>query len=238
MHQTFYQGSPAVEEEVTALALDYKLMSQYTSFVAVDERDSKPTELPAKPPRRMLVPVPLPEGTRWEGFFGPLGEEAEVDGNVDQVKRLSELESRSWFAATPQRDKKQADFAPRGLSLGRAAARPAAGQVQLRAGLGLQPTSASAAAGLGGAISAGGRPGQGRGGRVLKESLARGAMGGGGFGRASGAGDWGAIPLFKQEAARLSAPAAESLAVISTATVLSPEGETMSKAAQEWLANA
>ena len=36
MQQTFYQGSPAVEEEVTGLALQYGLMSQYTSFVAVD----------------------------------------------------------------------------------------------------------------------------------------------------------------------------------------------------------
>ena len=36
MQSTYYGGSPAVEEEVTALALQYRLMSQYTSFVAVD----------------------------------------------------------------------------------------------------------------------------------------------------------------------------------------------------------
>lgn len=75
MQQTYYQGSPAVEEEVTAIALDYRLMSQYTSFVAVDAKEAgKLKERPARPPRRMLVPVPLPEGTRWEGFFGPTGE--------------------------------------------------------------------------------------------------------------------------------------------------------------------
>ncbi|MEX2558570.1 MAG: VWA domain-containing protein, partial [Pirellulales bacterium] len=74
MQQTFYQGSPAVEEEVTAIALDYRLMSQYTSFVAVDEREAGSLAEPAEPPRRMLVPVPLPAGTRWEGFFGPQGE--------------------------------------------------------------------------------------------------------------------------------------------------------------------
>jgi len=73
MHQTYYQGSPEVEEAVTALALEYGLMSQYTSFVAVDTSKA-PLPEPARPPRRMLVPVPLPAGTRYEGFFGPAGD--------------------------------------------------------------------------------------------------------------------------------------------------------------------
>jgi Ca-activated chloride channel family protein len=70
MHQTYYQGSPAIEEMVTGIALDYKLMSQYTSFVAVDSTMPVDESAPPAMPRRMLVPVPLPEGTRWEGFFG------------------------------------------------------------------------------------------------------------------------------------------------------------------------
>ena len=86
MHLTFYQGSPAVEEEVTGLALQYRLMSPYTSFVAVDS-DTPPSAEPARPPRQMLVPVPLPEGTRWEGFFGPLGE----------VRELEELKQEARF---------------------------------------------------------------------------------------------------------------------------------------------
>ena len=73
MHQTYYQGSPAIEEEVTAIALNYRLMSQYTSFVAVDAESAGDLESPATPPRRMMVPVPLPEGTEWEGFFGEGG---------------------------------------------------------------------------------------------------------------------------------------------------------------------
>jgi Ca-activated chloride channel family protein len=77
MQQTFYAGSPEVEEVVTSIALEYRLMSQYTSFVAVDESTIGRLREPARPPRRMLVPVPLPEGTRYEGFFGDMGGEAE-----------------------------------------------------------------------------------------------------------------------------------------------------------------
>jgi Ca-activated chloride channel family protein len=83
MHSTFYAGSPAVEEEVTGIALNYRLMSQYTSFVAVDQKEVGSLSEPARPPRRMLVPVPLPDGTQWEGFFGPAGEmddEADATG--------------------------------------------------------------------------------------------------------------------------------------------------------------
>ncbi len=75
MQQSYYHGSPAVEEMVTAIALDYRLMSQYTSFVAVDESKKVESTQPPRMPRRMLVPVPLPQGTRWEGFFGADGEE-------------------------------------------------------------------------------------------------------------------------------------------------------------------
>jgi len=78
MQQTYYFGSPAVEEAVTALALDYRLMSQYTSFVAVDTSKQAASSEPAARPRQMLVPVPLPEGTSWEGIFG--GDEARREG--------------------------------------------------------------------------------------------------------------------------------------------------------------
>lgn len=58
-----------IEEEVTRLALDYRLMSQYTSFVAVDE------EIPAGSgttlPRVIPIPVPMPEGVTFTGVFGP-----------------------------------------------------------------------------------------------------------------------------------------------------------------------
>jgi hypothetical protein len=60
--------SAELAEEVTQLALRHRLMSAYTSFVAVDE--SEPHVDPAQPPRRLLVPVPMPEGVSYEGVFG------------------------------------------------------------------------------------------------------------------------------------------------------------------------
>jgi Ca-activated chloride channel family protein len=90
MQQSYYQGSPAVEEMVTAIALDYRLMSQYTSFVAVDAKQAGQIADPARPPRRMLVPVPLPDGTRWEGFFG---EEYEADHPLADAKNVTSLRS-------------------------------------------------------------------------------------------------------------------------------------------------
>lgn len=57
-----------IEDEITALGLEHSLVTKYTSFVAVDES----TAVDGKP---LLVPVEseLPEGTRYEGFFGGSG---------------------------------------------------------------------------------------------------------------------------------------------------------------------
>jgi HEAT repeat protein len=60
---------PTIEEEVTNLALEYNLMSQYTSFVAVDEviPEGSDTTLP----RTIAIPVPMPDGVSFTGVFGP-----------------------------------------------------------------------------------------------------------------------------------------------------------------------
>ena len=68
--QMYYADSPEVIEEITQVALAYRLMSQYTSFVAVDETEVQLASQRAKPPRRMLVPVPLPAGVEFDGVFG------------------------------------------------------------------------------------------------------------------------------------------------------------------------
>ncbi len=66
--QMFYADTPEVIEEITQVALTYRLMSQYTSFVAVDESEVQLASQVAKPPRR--VPVPLPAGVEFDGIFG------------------------------------------------------------------------------------------------------------------------------------------------------------------------
>jgi Ca-activated chloride channel homolog len=62
------QGTPRkdVREAITQLGLDYRLMTQFTSFVAVEE--FMITE--GGQPRRVEVPVELPEGVSYEGIFG------------------------------------------------------------------------------------------------------------------------------------------------------------------------
>lgn len=62
-----YNGeNEGLKEQITQLGLRHGLVTQYTSFVAVDEGGKKFGQKP------MLVPVEseLPEGTRHEGFFG------------------------------------------------------------------------------------------------------------------------------------------------------------------------
>ena len=62
------QGNPKsdVQQAITQLGLDYRLMTQFTSFVAVEEVII--TE--GGQPRRVEVPVELPDGVSFEGIFG------------------------------------------------------------------------------------------------------------------------------------------------------------------------
>ncbi len=55
-----------IKEAITQLGLDYRLMTQFTSFVAVEELII--TE--GGQPRRVEVPVELPGGVSYEGIFG------------------------------------------------------------------------------------------------------------------------------------------------------------------------
>jgi Ca-activated chloride channel homolog len=55
-----------VREAITQLGLEYRLMTQFTSFVAVEEM----VVTEGGQPRRIDVPVEMPEGVSYEGVFG------------------------------------------------------------------------------------------------------------------------------------------------------------------------
>jgi Ca-activated chloride channel family protein len=55
-----------LRDAITQLGLDYRLMTQFTSFVAVEEM----TITDGGQPHRVEVPVEMPEGVSYEGVFG------------------------------------------------------------------------------------------------------------------------------------------------------------------------
>jgi Ca-activated chloride channel family protein len=61
-------GNPRddIREAITQLGLDFRLMTQFTSFVAVEEM----TVTDGGAPRKIEVPVEMPEGVSHEGVFG------------------------------------------------------------------------------------------------------------------------------------------------------------------------
>jgi Ca-activated chloride channel homolog len=64
------EASGDTREAVTRLGLDYRLMTPFTSFVAVEERIVNDNGKP----RRIEVPVEMPDGVSYEGVFGNAGE--------------------------------------------------------------------------------------------------------------------------------------------------------------------
>ncbi|MDO8586978.1 MAG: VIT domain-containing protein [Armatimonadota bacterium] len=63
------QPDAEVKGQVTEIALEYQLMSQYTSFVAVEEM----VVTEGGKPKTVAVPVEMPEGVSYEGTFGGRG---------------------------------------------------------------------------------------------------------------------------------------------------------------------
>jgi len=59
-------GDAAVAAEITRIGLEHRLVTKYTSFVAVDEK----LVVSDGTPRRVQVPLEMPQGVSWEGVFG------------------------------------------------------------------------------------------------------------------------------------------------------------------------
>jgi len=78
-----------LRNEITKLGLEFRLMTQFTAFVAVEEK--MVTEGGA--PRRIEVPVEMPEGVSYEGTFG----ERKMGSGPMPAMAMA----RSQMAATP-----------------------------------------------------------------------------------------------------------------------------------------
>jgi hypothetical protein len=63
-------AKPEVREAITQIGLDFRLMTQFTSFVAVEEM----VVTEGGQARRIEVPVEMPEGVSYEGIFGKEGD--------------------------------------------------------------------------------------------------------------------------------------------------------------------
>ena len=87
-------AASAVEETV-ALALRFKLVTAYTSFVAVERALRVDPSLPLA---QALVPNELPEGVSREGIFGP---GSEVDLAPARVKPGRSRAARRGAARAP-----------------------------------------------------------------------------------------------------------------------------------------
>jgi Ca-activated chloride channel family protein len=55
-----------IEDEITDLGLAHRLVTRFTSFVAVEEK----TVVSDGRPQKVQVPVEMPQGVSWEGVFG------------------------------------------------------------------------------------------------------------------------------------------------------------------------
>jgi Ca-activated chloride channel family protein len=79
-----------VKETITQLGLEYRLMTQFTSFVAVEEM----TVTDGGKPRRIDVPVEMPEGMSREGVFGSEDGNGPVNGAVfSRLTLMAQLSS-------------------------------------------------------------------------------------------------------------------------------------------------
>lgn len=84
-----------VRDAITQLGLDFRLLTQFTSFVAVEET----TVTEGGQPRRVDVPVELPEGVSREGIFG---QSLDIDKQIKErgLKQISANVRASGFAGS------------------------------------------------------------------------------------------------------------------------------------------
>jgi Ca-activated chloride channel family protein len=86
--QDYQNAKPEIKEQITNLGLEFRLLTQFTSFVAVEER----VVTDGGQPRRIEVPVELPDGVSREGIVSVQGGDNIVDAT--ETKAQSNISAR------------------------------------------------------------------------------------------------------------------------------------------------
>ncbi|HMG35266.1 MAG TPA: VIT and VWA domain-containing protein [Blastocatellia bacterium] len=94
------ETQPEVRDAITQLGLEYRLMTQFTSFVAVEEM----TVTDGGQPRRVDVPVEMPAGVSREGVFGSRAK----DQPFERLQLSATLQTRASAPEGPHRDSRKA----------------------------------------------------------------------------------------------------------------------------------
>ncbi len=92
------EPKPDIVEEITRVALEHRLVTAYTSFVAVEERIVTGSEEPVL----VEVPVEMPDGVSYEGVFG---------GEARMAKAMSLTAAPGIVGAAPSSPRESADTA-------------------------------------------------------------------------------------------------------------------------------
>jgi Ca-activated chloride channel homolog len=107
-----------LSEAITQLGLEYRLMTQFTSFVAVEEM----VVTEGGRPRRIDVPVEMPEGVSYEGVFGRDEESKKGRGNLQTLQSLQPAPkvvfNRMETSQTAQSEKSRERIDRRGKAAG------------------------------------------------------------------------------------------------------------------------
>ncbi|MFH1230862.1 MAG: VIT domain-containing protein [Planctomycetota bacterium] len=90
---------PEIKDQITHLGLEFRLMTQYTSFVAVEEMVI--TE--GGKPKTITVPVEMPEGVSYDGVFGSKDREAMKRGFYGGVR----VSTGAYAPSSPSMDMKE-----------------------------------------------------------------------------------------------------------------------------------
>ena len=94
--QLYGRDGDDAKEKITMLGLEYSLVTDYTSFVAVDESTTTGNGKP------LLVPVEseLPEGTQYEGYFGNAAPRTAMGGVVAAMRGMLSFDKASYMTSS------------------------------------------------------------------------------------------------------------------------------------------